>query len=228
MENTDNNVTTEVTEQGTQKGAENKGTENKDAENKGTENKGTNGQDESHNNDDKKKDETEQLFEKLDGIISKRLDGLTKSILRDNGINDDDEIKALISDYKNSKNSKLEVKENTLKQIQKENEELKAKIRGGELSKVALKVSKDLDINEKYIPQIMKLADLSEVVKDDNTIQSEKLNEAFKKVIEDCDAFKNKADTNQSYGFKNIGADKDGKDSETSTVSKLRSAMGLK
>jgi hypothetical protein len=41
-----------------------------------------------------------EWLDKLDSIINKRIDGLAKSILKDNGVNDND-IKDIISQFKN-------------------------------------------------------------------------------------------------------------------------------
>ena len=164
-----------------------------------------------------------ELFDKLDAILEKRIDGLTKSILKDNGTNDDD-IKEIISQYKAQKAVKTQQASDELKQLKKENALLKSTILDGKLSASAVKVAKKLDIDDKYIPQVMKLADLSKVTID-GEVNEEALNQAMAKVIEECDVFK-KANTGEKKGFKNIGATYSDTANEDG-LDKIRAIMGL-
>lgn len=166
-----------------------------------------------------------ELFTRLDAIIEKRLDGLTKSILKDNGTSDDD-IKDMISQYKTHKATKTKQTTDEIETLRKENASLKSQILDGKLSSAAIKVADKVGIDSRYIPQVMKLADLSNVTKN-GEVDEEKLSEAMTKVIEECEVFKKTSKTDETKGFKNVGGNSSDDKAEDS-IAKIRKAMGLK
>ena len=87
-----------------------------------------------------------ELFTRLDAIIEKRLDGLTKSILKDNGTSDDD-IKDIISQYKTHKATKTKQTTDEIETLRKENASLKSQILEGKLSSAAIKVADKVGID---------------------------------------------------------------------------------
>ena len=166
-----------------------------------------------------------ELFTRLDAIIEKRLDGLTKSILKDNGTSDDD-IKDIISQYKTHKATKTKQTTDEIETLRKENASLKSQILEGKLSSAAIKVADKVGIDSKYLPQVMKLADLSNVEKN-GEIDEDKLSEAMAKVVEECEVFKKTSKTDETKGFKNVGGNSSDDKTEDS-IAKIRKAMGLK
>lgn len=167
-----------------------------------------------------------ELIDKLDSIINKRIDGLAKSILKDNGVGDDD-IKDIINKYKSNKAAKVKTANDELEQLKTENASLKKKIMDGDLLIAANKHAEKLNIDKKYISQVLKLADLSKATEGDK-VNEDALNEAMAKVIEECGVFKiNKNTMEANSGFKNIGA-KESNDESEDSMSKIRKAMGLK
>ena len=166
-----------------------------------------------------------ELFTRLDAIIEKRLDGLTKSILKDNGTSDDD-IKDIISQYKTHKATKTKQTTDEIETLRKENASLKSQILEGKLSSAAIKVADKVGIDSKYIPQVMKLADLSNVEKNGD-IDEDKLSEAMAKVVEECEVFKKTSKTDETKGCKNVGGNSSDDKTEDS-IAKIRKAMGLK
>jgi hypothetical protein len=173
----------------------------------------------------KPENDNSELFTKLDAILEKRLDGLTKSILKDNGTSDDD-IKEIISQYKTHKVTKNKQTSDELEKLRAENTSLKNQILDGKLSSAAIKVAEKVGIDTKYIPQVMKLADLSNVTKD-GEIDEEKLNEAMAKVVAECEVFKKTSKKEENKGFKNIGGNSS-EDKPEDSIAKIRKAMGLK
>lgn len=171
-------------------------------------------------------DTNAELLDKLDGIVNKRIDGLVKSILKDNGIGDDD-VKELLGKYKSNKAAKAKTANDELEQLKTENASLKKKIMDGDLLIAANKHAEKLNIDKKYISQVLKLADLSKATEGDK-VNEDALNEAMAKVVEECGVFKiNKNTTEANSGFKNIGA-KESNDEVEDSMSKIRKAMGLK
>lgn len=171
-----------------------------------------------------KVEENSELFDKLDSIIAKRVDGLAKSILRDNGVEDAD-IKDILSKYKENKDSKTKSDFELVEKLKKENTELKNKVLDGKISGAAIKIAENLNIDVKYMPQVMKLADLSSVA-ENGELDENKLSEAIAKVIDDAPVFK-KTTTEETSGFVNLGGNSS-EDKPEDGVAKLRQAMGLK
>jgi hypothetical protein len=167
-----------------------------------------------------------EWLDKLDSIINKRIDGLAKSILKDNGVNDND-IKDIISQYNSNKATKAKNTVDEISQLKAENASLKKRIMDGDLLTSANKQADKLNIDKKYISQVLKLADLSKAT-DGDKINEDALNEAMAKVVEECGVFKvSKNNTESNSGFKNIGAKEAGDEVEDS-MAKIRKAMGLK
>ena len=115
---------------------------------------------------DKAADNNTELLDKLDSIINKRIDGLAKSILKDNGVGDDD-IKDLLGKYKSNKAAKAKTASDELEQLKAENASLRKKIMDGDLLISANKHAEKLNIDKKYISQVLKLADLSKATEGD-------------------------------------------------------------
>jgi hypothetical protein len=168
----------------------------------------------------------EEFYAKLDGMLAKRIDGVTKSILKDNGM-EDAEIKDFIAKYKarNEENKKASATE--IETLRQENEQLKKSIFDASVLSEVNSLAGELGFNKKYIPQIMKLMDMSEVNKN-GKVNTEKLKTSIEKVLEDCEVFKiSEEEPKKVNGFTNIGGNKDTEEN-TDSLAKIRKAMGLK
>lgn len=171
-------------------------------------------------------DNIKEWIDKLDKYFAKRQGGLAKSMLKDNGISDDD-IKDILDQYNSNKAAKSKELDDELNKLKTENASLKKKIMDGDLLIAANKHAEKLNIDKKYISQVLKLADLSKATEGDK-VNEDALNEAMAKVVEECGVFKiNKNTTEANSGFKNIGA-KESNDEVEDSMSKIRKAMGLK
>lgn len=168
---------------------------------------------------------TENFEEKFDEILNKRMDKIAKSILKDNGM-EDEEIKNFIKSYHTKKEESSKKITDEIETIRKENEALKTSIFKNELEHNIKGLAGKLGFDEKYTNQITKLADLSGVKDADNKINAEKLEEAINKVLEDCEAFKvtKQNETNNKNGFTTVGAGQN-EPEENSLLSRVAAAM---
>lgn len=133
---------------------------------------------------------SDNFAEKFEEILNKRIDGVAKSILKANGMDEDEEIKSFIESYHQRKETESKKINDEMEALKKENENLKAEKFKNELKETIKGLSGKLGFDEKYVNQIAKLADLSEVKTNDGKISEEKLTESINKVLEECDAFK--------------------------------------
>ncbi len=144
--------------------------------------------------------------EKLDKILEKKIPGLIKSILKDNGMQDDE-----IKEYINSRNQrKVENSKkitDEMEALKKENAELKTNAFKNEVETSIKGLSSKLGFDEKYSKQISKLADLSDIKNEDGKVSEEKLTGAINKVLEECEAFKvtKQNETKNINGFTVVG-----------------------
>jgi hypothetical protein len=168
---------------------------------------------------------TENFEEKFDEILNKRMDKIAKSILKDNGMQDE-EITNFIKSYHTKKEENSRKVTDEMERIKKENESLKSSIFKSELEHNIKGLSGKLGFDEKYTNQITKLADLSEVKNVDGKINAEKLEEAINKVLEDCEAFKvtKQNETNNKNGFTTVGAGQN-ETEENSLLQRVAAAM---
>lgn len=145
----------------------------------------------------------DEVFKKLDSILDKRTEGIAKSALKDNGY-EDEEMKDILAKYRASKEAKASEADNTISTLQGENEKLKATIQQERLNNEALTQARALNVDDKTIPYLIKLADFSQV-NGDKGIDSNKVKEALNKVLEDVPSLKSKED-NGTKGV-TVGAD---------------------
>ena len=92
------------------------------------------------------------------------------------------------------------------------------------LDSVATIAAVSLGIDAKTIPYVLKMADLSQAMGQDGTINDEAVNTALKKVLEDVPALKPQAAG--STGFIQVGASGSGQQTQT-TDDALKKAFGL-
>lgn len=169
---------------------------------------------------------SDNFEEKFEEILNKRIDGVAKSILKANGMDEDEEIKAFISSYHQKKAEKSKKITDEIEAIKKENAQLKEEKFKNELTGTIKGLSGKLGFDEKYINQITKLADLSDIKTTDGKISEDKLTEAINKVLEECEAFKvvKQNEIKKENGFTTIGAGQTD-DGENSIYEKVRAAI---
>lgn len=163
------------------------------------------------------------LFEKLDSILSKRSEGLAKSALKDNGL-EEEEVKAALSEYRSRKEQQAQEVQNNLAELTKENKALKAQLLQGRIESAASRQAFELGLEAKSVPYLVKMADFAQAVGDDGMIDEEKVKSAVEKVLEDIPGLKPSAAKNT--GFVKVGAQST--DDVPSYDDRLRRAFGLK
>lgn len=158
-------------------------------------------------------------YDKLANIISGKQavteDTVLKKYFQRQGLSREEANKAITAFKEQKKASEPNVEElqNGIKEAQK-------KALEAALDKHGTLISMELGIEAKTIPYVLKMADMGAAVKEDGTVDQEKLKEIINKVIEDVPGLK--PDT-QVHGFRRIGSD--GGDGEVKSGA-LASAFG--
>jgi len=150
---------------------------------------------------------SDNFAEKFEEILNKRIDGVAKSILKANGMEEDEEIKSFIASYHQKKEENNKKITDEMEALKKENEELKTNAFKNEVETSIKGLSGKLGFDEKYTKQITKLADLSDIKNETGKVSEEKLTEAINKVLEECEAFKitKQNETKNINGFTVVG-----------------------
>lgn len=168
----------------------------------------------------------DEIFSKLDAILDKRSEGLAKSALKDNGI-DESEIAEIVKAYKDQKQTKATEQANALSDAQKQIAELQKRIADRELDDAFSTAALDLGVDAKQLPYVARLAARDGVLGSDGKPDAEKVKAAINQVLEDVPALK--ASANANKGFVPVGAKTgDGAGSGEDADKKLRSYFGLK
>lgn len=167
----------------------------------------------------------DELFAKIDSALEKRIEGLTKSILKDNGFEDAD-VKELAKKYRDGRNSKQEQLNENLTTLQSENAQLKAQILQSKIDKVTTASALKMGVDSSKIAYLTRLADFSNVTDDKGNIDEKAVDSAISKVLEDLPEFKLSKNTNG--GFVPVGGKEGDKTAEEDADKALRKAFGLK
>lgn len=146
----------------------------------------------------------DEVFKKLDSILDKRSEGIAKSALKDNGY-EDEEMKDILTQYRASKQAKASEADNTISTLQAEVQKLNATIQKERLNNEALTQARALNVDDKTIPYLIKLADFSSVNDDKGAISGDKVKEALNKVLNDVPSLK-KSEEKCTAGV-TVGAD---------------------
>lgn len=131
----------------------------------------------------------DEIFKKLDSILDKRTEGIAKSALKDNGY-EDAEMKDILTQYRASKQAKTQEAENQLSALQTENAQLKATMQEKDLNNEALTQARSLDVDDKTVPYLIKLADLKTCIDDKGNVDGAKVKAALEKVLNDVPSLK--------------------------------------
>lgn len=176
---------------------------------------GGNGGEGSHGDND-------ALFTKLDEIITKRTNGLVKSILKEQGV-DGDELKDLVNAYNTNKQNKAKEQSENKTKLKNENTQLKEQLSDmmfqGEVNKLAseLEFSQDAD---KYLS---KLISKNDYLNEKGEIKVDDLKKGMEQVLKDFPALK-KAEGQKGLHYVG-GQGNGGNDPQTDDL--LRKAFGL-
>ena len=166
----------------------------------------------------------EELFALLNKVLEKRETNLAKSVLKDNGMADD-EISEVVSRYKASKQSAKNKEAEELSTLKTQNAELTKKLFDIELNGAAAKVAAEIGLDVAKLPYAMKLADTTQAIKD-GSINSEALKGALEDVLKNIPEFKSKSTQEDKSTVRKVGAQN--QEPETvDAISKMRKALGL-
>ena len=167
----------------------------------------------------------DEIFKKLDAILDKRADGLAKSALKDNGV-EESEIADIVKAYREQKQSKQTEQSNALNTANKTIEDLKKQISERDVNDAFSAAALELGVDASTLPYVSRLADKSGVLNADGKPDKEKVKAAISKVLEDVPALK--ASANGNKGFVPVGTKNTGAAGSEEADAKLRKAFGLK
>lgn len=166
------------------------------------------------------------IFSKLDAILDKRADGLAKSALKDNGV-EESEIADIVKAYREQKQTKATEQANALSQAQQTIADLQKQISDKAIDDAMSAAALELGVDAKQLPYVVRLAARDGVLGEGGTPDADKVKEAISKVLEDVPALKASASANK--GFQPVGAKAgDGAGPGGDEDKKLRSYFGLK
>lgn len=168
------------------------------------------------------------LFDRLDKIMEKRKEGLARSALKDNGV-EEAEIGDIVKAWRESKVSKAAKQETGMATLTAENNRLRAQMEEEHLGATVRTIGASLGVDEKNLPYLQKLADLSEAKAQDGKPDSEKIKSALQKVLDDVPALRTgkKTPAATTTGIVPVGAGSANTDNEEAEKKRLRSYFGL-
>ena len=168
----------------------------------------------------------DEIFSKLDAILDKRADGLARSALKDNGV-EESEIADIVKAYREQKQTKATEQANALSKSQQTIADLQKQISDKAIDDAMSAAALELGVDAKQLQYVVRLAARDGVLGENGTPDADKVKEAISKVLEDVPALKASASANK--GFQPIGAKAgDGAGSSDDADKKLRSYFGLK
>jgi hypothetical protein len=168
----------------------------------------------------------DEIFAKLDAILDKRSEGLAKSALKDNGV-EESEIADIVKAYREQKQTKANEQATALSEAQRTIADLQKQIADKTLDDAFSTAAIELGVDAKQVPYVSRLAARDGMLGEDNKPDIEKVKAAINKVLEDVPALK--ASSNANKGFVPVGAKSgDGAGSGEDAERKLRSYFGLK
>jgi hypothetical protein len=159
---------------------------------------------------------------KIDQIIERRAAGIIKAALKENGMTDDADIKAVIAGYHESKRASADSGSKQVAELEARVAALTAERQQQALSAEVARIATELDVDPARVPHLSRLADLSAALKDGEP-DGDAIKGALEKVLEDVPELK-KAKT----GGIRIGASDDGAGQGASGLDLLLEAAGVK
>ena len=168
----------------------------------------------------------DEIFAKLDAILDKRSEGLAKSALKDNGI-EETEIADIVKAYREQKQTKANEQATALSTAQQTIADLQKQISDKAIDDAFSAAALEAGIDAKQLPYVSRLADREGILGDDGKPNAEKVKAAINKVLEDVPALKTSATANN--GFQPVGSKSgEGAGSGDDADKKLRAYFGLK
>ena len=168
----------------------------------------------------------DEIFSKLDAILDKRADGLAKSALKDNGI-EENEIADIVKAYREQKQTKANQQASALSEAQTTIANLQKQIADKAVDDALAAAALELGVDAKQMPYVARLASRDGILGADGKPDAEKVKSAINQVLEDVPALK--ASANEQKGFVPIGSKTgDNAGSGDDAEKKLRSYFGLK
>lgn len=170
--------------------------------NQGQNNQQQNGQNQQQNNQQQTQ-APEIDYEKLSQLIAGKQSVAEESVLKgyfkQQGMSKE-EMEQAISAFKQQKAAN----QPDIQAIQNQAAEARLEAQQAVIERDAMLLSGDLGIDLKTMPYILKMADTSQVIDENGSVNKEKLKEALNKVLEDVPQLKQQQDTQKS-GFRQIG-----------------------
>lgn len=168
----------------------------------------------------------DEVFSKLDEILEKRANGLAKSVLKENGV-DESEIADIVKAYREQKQNQATNQATALSEAQNQIAALTKQLTDRDIDDAFSAAALELGVDTKQLPYVTRLASKDGILGADNKPDAEKVKAAINKVLEDVPALK--ASANANKGFVPVGAKTgDGADSGEDANKKLREYFGLK
>ena len=168
----------------------------------GNNNQQQNGQNQQQNNQQQVQ-APEIDYEKLSQLIAGKQSVAEESVLKgyfkQQGLSKE-EMEQAISAFKQQKAAN----QPDIQEIQNQAAEARLEAQRAVIERDSMLLSVELGIELKTMPYILKMADTSQVIDENGSVNKEKLKEALNKVLEDVPQLKQKQDTQQS-GFRQIG-----------------------
>lgn len=131
----------------------------------------------------------DEIFKKLDSILDKRSEGIAKSALKDNGY-EDAEMKDILTQYRASKQAKANEADNTISTLTTDLEKTRALLQEERLNNEALNQARGLNVDDKTVPYLIKMADLKGCFDDKGNVTPEKVKSALEQVLNDVPSLK--------------------------------------
>lgn len=162
------------------------------------------------------------LFTKLDEIITKRTNGLVKSILKEQGV-DGDELKDLVSAYNTNKQNKAKEQIENKTKLRNENTQLKEQLSDMKFQGEVNKLASELEFSQDADKYLSKLINKNEYLDDKGEIKVDDLKKGMEQVLKDFPALKK---VEGQKGLHYVGGQGNGgKDPQNDDL--LRKAFGL-
>ena len=168
----------------------------------------------------------DEIFSKLDAILDKRADGLAKSALKDNGV-EENEIADIVKAYREQKQTKANEQATALSEAQATIANLQKQIADKAVDDALAAAALECGVDAKQMPYVTRLASKDGILGADGVPDAEKVKAAINQVLEDVPVLK--ASANEQRGFVPVGSKTgDGAGSGEDAEKKLRSYFGLK
>lgn len=131
----------------------------------------------------------DEIFKKLDSILDKRTEGIAKSALKDNGY-EDAEMKDILTQYRASKQAKANEADNQIATLTSKVTELQTTLQNERLHGEALNQARSLNVDDKTVPYLIKMADLSKCLDEKGNVNAENVKKALEAVLNDVPSLK--------------------------------------